>query len=43
AGVRVAPHGVVAENRAFDITPANLVAGYVTETGVRSAPDLLTS
>ncbi len=41
AGVRIAPAGIAAENRAFDITPADLVAGYVTETGVRSAPDLL--
>lgn len=41
SGVSIAPQGTVAENRAFDVTPAALVAGYVTETGVRSASDLL--
>jgi methylthioribose-1-phosphate isomerase len=35
AGVRIAPEGVAAENRAFDITPAALVTAYVTEDGVR--------
>ena len=35
AGTRVAPEGVPVENRAFDITPAALVSGYVTEDGVR--------
>jgi methylthioribose-1-phosphate isomerase len=34
AGVRVAPAGAVAENRAFDVTPAALVTAYVTEDGV---------
>ena len=34
AGVRIAPAGARAENRAFDVTPAELVAGYVTEIGV---------
>ena len=33
-GLRVAPMGVGAENRAFDVTPAALVAAYVTENGV---------
>ena len=37
SGVRIAPAGVAAENRAFDVTPAALVAGYITETGVRDA------
>ncbi|MGH2684342.1 MAG: S-methyl-5-thioribose-1-phosphate isomerase, partial [Actinomycetota bacterium] len=32
---RVAPPGTVIDNRAFDITPAALVTGYVTEEGVR--------
>jgi methylthioribose-1-phosphate isomerase len=41
AGVRIAPAGVDALNRAFDVTPAALVAGYVTETGVRSASQLV--
>ena len=34
AGHRVAPDGVAVENRAFDVTPADLVTGYVTEDGV---------
>ena len=33
-GQRVAPTGVRAENRAFDVTPAALVTAYVTENGV---------
>ena len=33
-GVRIAPHGVTVRNPAFDITPAALVAGYITEAGV---------
>jgi methylthioribose-1-phosphate isomerase len=42
AGVRIAPPGVVAVNRAFDVTPAELVAGYVTENGVLAASQLVT-
>jgi methylthioribose-1-phosphate isomerase len=34
AGTRLAPDGVSAENRAFDVTPATLVTAYVTEEGV---------
>jgi methylthioribose-1-phosphate isomerase len=34
AGHRVAPEGVPAENRAFDVTPAALVTAVVTEDGV---------
>ena len=34
AGVRTAPAGVSALNRAFDVTPAALVTAYVTEAGV---------
>jgi methylthioribose-1-phosphate isomerase len=34
---RVAPPGARAENRAFDVTPALLVTGYVTEQGVSAA------
>ena len=41
AGVRIAPAGVAALNRAFDVTPAELVAGYVTERGVLSATELV--
>ena len=37
AGHRVAPAGAAAENRAFDVTPAELVTAYVTEEGVVSA------
>jgi methylthioribose-1-phosphate isomerase len=38
AGTRVAPFGVVVENRAFDVTPAALVTGYVMEDGVHGIP-----
>ena len=34
-GRRVAPPDAAAENRAFDVTPAELVTGYITEDGVR--------
>lgn len=34
-----APDGVAVRNPAFDITPAELVTGLVTEAGVVSAPD----
>jgi S-methyl-5-thioribose-1-phosphate isomerase len=33
-GVRLAPEGMIAQNWAFDITPAELVTGYITEEGV---------
>ncbi len=33
-GVRLAPKGMTAQNWAFDITPAELVTGYITEEGV---------
>lgn len=36
--VRTAPAGVRALNRAFDVTPAALVTGIVTERGVARAP-----
>jgi methylthioribose-1-phosphate isomerase len=36
-GVRTAPIGVRALNPSFDITPAKLVSGYITETGVKLA------
>jgi methylthioribose-1-phosphate isomerase len=39
ADIRVVPRGVVAVNRAFDVTPADLVTGYVTETGVHPSGD----
>jgi methylthioribose-1-phosphate isomerase len=37
-GVRSAPEGVDAWNPAFDITPAGLVSGWVTERGVERPP-----
>ncbi len=37
-GVRVAPAGMEAENRVFDVTPAALVTAIVTEEGVATAP-----
>jgi methylthioribose-1-phosphate isomerase len=33
-GVSIAPKGVAAENRAFDVTPAELVNAYITQDGV---------
>lgn len=40
-GQLVTPVGVAAENRAFDVTPAALVSGYVTERGVLEAAELV--
>ena len=37
-GVRIAPPGTIARNPAFDVTPADLISGIVTEEGVLSAP-----
>jgi methylthioribose-1-phosphate isomerase len=37
-GVRIAPVGTAARNPAFDVTPAELITGVVTEEGVLSAP-----
>jgi methylthioribose-1-phosphate isomerase len=37
-GRRMAPDGVAAENRAFDVTPSALVTAYVTEDGVTRRP-----
>ena len=40
--VAIAPHGTRAVNYAFDVTPARLVSGLVTERGVtRASADLL--
>ena len=33
-GVRLAPEGMAAQNWAFDVTPADLVTGYITEEGI---------
>jgi len=38
AGERIAPDGVPAANRAFDVTPARLVSAFVTERGVLRPP-----
>lgn len=37
-GVRIAPSGTEVRNPAFDVTPAELITGFVTEEGVVSAP-----
>ena len=37
-GVRIAPVGTAARNPAFDVTPAELITGVVTEEGLLSAP-----
>jgi methylthioribose-1-phosphate isomerase len=40
--VGIAPHGTKAVNYAFDVTPARLVSGLVTERGVtRASPEWL--
>ncbi|WP_419926327.1 S-methyl-5-thioribose-1-phosphate isomerase [Candidatus Poriferisocius sp.] len=36
-GVRLAPEGTAAQNWAFDITPAELVTGYITEQGISTS------
>jgi methylthioribose-1-phosphate isomerase len=38
-GVRCAPEGVSVFNPAFDVTPAALITGLITEKGVISRPD----
>jgi methylthioribose-1-phosphate isomerase len=38
AGVQVAPDSVRAANPAFDVTPARLIAGIITERGVARPP-----
>lgn len=37
-GKRIAPEGTLVRNPAFDITPADLITGIVTEEGVLRAP-----
>jgi len=37
-GLRHAPHGVKVFNPAFDVTPAKLITGIITERGVARAP-----
>jgi len=36
AGTRIAPEGTEVDNRAFDVTPADLVTNYITEEGIRT-------
>jgi methylthioribose-1-phosphate isomerase len=38
AGVAVAPAGISARNPAFDVTPAELVTGVITERGIARPP-----
>ncbi|MDR2161080.1 MAG: S-methyl-5-thioribose-1-phosphate isomerase [Desulfovibrio sp.] len=38
AGVRIAPEGVPVLNYAFDLTPAELITGIITEQGILRAP-----
>ena len=38
AGIPIAPEGTEVDNRAFDVTPAELVTNYVTEEGIRARP-----
>ncbi|MBI4542713.1 MAG: S-methyl-5-thioribose-1-phosphate isomerase [Gemmatimonadetes bacterium] len=37
-GRQAAPEGTAAYNPAFDVTPAALITGYVTENGIRTPP-----
>ena len=37
-GIRVAPPGTDVRNPAFDVTPAELITGFVTEEGIVRAP-----
>ena len=37
-GTRIAPPGTLVRNPSFDVTPAELISGIVTEEGVLSAP-----
>jgi len=37
-GIRIAPVGTAARNPAFDVTPAELITGVVTEEGLLTAP-----
>src|SRR5262249_36862121 len=37
-GVAIAPRGTAVRNPAFDVTPAELITGIVTEEGVARAP-----
>ena len=44
ASVEIAPHGTQAANYGFDVTPARLITGFITERGVAPAtPNALTT
>ncbi|MBX3473029.1 MAG: S-methyl-5-thioribose-1-phosphate isomerase [Planctomycetes bacterium] len=38
--VQTAPEGVAVFNPAFDVTPAELIAGYITEDGIKQAAQI---
>jgi methylthioribose-1-phosphate isomerase len=38
-GTQTAPHGIAVYNPAFDVTPARLISGIITERGVISPVD----
>ena len=40
-GMRIAPEGSPALNPAFDVTPAELVAGFITEKGIFAPKDII--
>jgi methylthioribose-1-phosphate isomerase len=40
AGTATAPEGTRASNPAFDVTPAGLITGYITDTGIIWADDI---
>ena len=37
-GIRIAPEGTAVKNPSFDVTPADLITGIITEEGVLKAP-----
>ncbi|MDR1690398.1 MAG: S-methyl-5-thioribose-1-phosphate isomerase, partial [Candidatus Methanoplasma sp.] len=39
-GMRIAPEGSPALNPAFDVTPAELVTGFITEKGILGPNDI---
>jgi len=39
-GVRIAPAGSPALNPAFDVTPSELVTGFITEKGILNPKDI---
>src|SRR5262249_36936217 len=41
AGRRIGPDGVAADNRAFDVTPAELISSWITDAGVFTSASAL--